>query len=102
LTDTQGINRWGVRVADHGIEDPPVVNLEENPAEIDFPSFTSSVAAMIVNDVIYGSETEDPVELDPGIGCAGLTCLVSTQYGDYYADAALCDVRLPGEWSGER
>jgi len=39
LTDTQGINRWGVRAADHDIEDPRVYDLNTNPTQIDFPEF---------------------------------------------------------------
>ena len=89
LTDTQGANRWGVRVADHDIEDPPVYDLDANPTQIDFPSFTSLVAAMIVNDVIFGSDTDEPVELNPGVARAGLTCFVSTRRGDFYADVVL-------------
>jgi len=89
LTDTQGANRWGVRAADHDIEDPPVYDLDANPAKIDFPSFTSLVAAMIVNDVIFGSDTDEPVELNPGVARAGLTCFVSTRHGDFYADGVL-------------
>jgi hypothetical protein len=89
LTDTQGANRWGVRAADHHIDDPPVYDLDANPTQIDFPSFTSLVAAMIANDVIFGSDAEEPVELNPGVARAGLTCFVSTRYGDFYADAVL-------------
>ena len=57
LTDEQGVNLWGVRAADYDIEDPPVFFLEATPADIDFPNFTSFVAAMIANDAIFGSET---------------------------------------------
>jgi hypothetical protein len=88
LTDTDGINNWGVRAADHDIDDPPVYDLDANPTEIDFPSFTSLVATMIANDVIFHPAT-DPVELNPGVARAGLTCLVSTRHGDFYANAAL-------------
>jgi len=88
LTVTDGINNWGVRAADHDIDDPPVYDLDANPTEIDFPSFTLLVAAMIVNDVIFHPAT-DPVELNPGVARAGLTCLVSTRRGGFYADAAL-------------
>ena len=89
LTDTIGNNNWGVRTADHDIEDPPVYDLDTNPAQVDFPSFTSLVAAMIVNDVIFGSDTDEPMELNPGVARAGLTCFVSNRRGDFYADAVL-------------
>ena len=89
LTDTIGNNNWGVRAADHDIEDPPVYDLDTNPTQIDFPSFTSLVAAMIVNDVIFGSDTDEPKELNPGVARAGLTCFVSNRRGDFYADAVL-------------
>jgi hypothetical protein len=89
LTDTQGANRWGVRAPDHDIEDPPVYNLDASPIQIDFPSFTSLVAAMFVNDVIFGSDTDEPVELIPDVARAGLTCSVSTRHGDFFADAVL-------------
>jgi len=44
---------------------------------------------MIVNDVIFGSDTDEPVELNPSAARAGLTCFVSTRHGDFYADAVL-------------
>ena len=81
LTDTQGANRWGVRAADHDIEDPAVYDLDTKPTQIDFQSFTSLVAAMIVNDVIFSSDTDGPVELNPGVARAGLTCFVSIAVG---------------------
>jgi hypothetical protein len=89
LTDPQAANRWGIRVADHDIDDPPVYDLDAKPTQIDFPSFTSLVAAMIVNDVIFGSDADEPMELNPGVARAGLTRFVSTRRGDFYADAAL-------------
>jgi hypothetical protein len=89
LTDTQGVNYWGVRVADLGSEDPPVFVLEATPDEVAFPSFTSFVAGMIVNDVLFGHATEKPVEVDPRSASANLVCLVSARYGDFYADTTL-------------
>ncbi len=89
LTDPQGANRWGIRVADRDIEDPPVYDLEANPTQIDFPRFTSLVSAMIVNDVIFGSDADEPAELNLGVARAGLTRFVTTRHGDFYADAAL-------------
>ena len=89
LTDTEGINHWGVRVAELDIEDPPVFSLETNPDEVDFPSFTMFVAAMIVGDVIFDYETEAPVELNDDSACADLTCLVSARCGNLFADTAL-------------
>jgi hypothetical protein len=88
LTDTHRVDRWGVRALDHDIEDPPVYDLDTNPTQTIFPSFTSLVAAMIVNDVIFGSDTE-PVELNPDVARGDLTCFVSSPYGDSYADAVL-------------
>lgn len=87
LTDTDGITEWGIRAAEPDIEDPPVFFLQKTP-EIDFQSFTSFVAAMIINDVIFASAT-DPVELNPGAACAGLTCIISSRVGNFYAEAAL-------------
>jgi hypothetical protein len=78
----------GLRAAAPDIEDPPVYDLDANPTEIDFPSFTSLVAAMIVNDVISHPATE-PVGLNPGVARAGLTCFAPTRHGDFHADAAL-------------
>src|SRR5262249_53145081 len=57
LTDTQGINEWGIRAAEPDVEDPPVSLLQKTP-EIDFPSFASFVAGMIINDVIFASATD--------------------------------------------
>ncbi len=88
LTDTDGIKNWGGRAADHDIEDPPVYDLDAKPSEIDFPSFTSLVAVMIVNDVIFHPAAE-PVELNPGVARASLTCFAPTPHGDFYADATL-------------
>jgi hypothetical protein len=89
LTDTQGANWWGFRAVDHDIEDPPVYDLDADPTQVDFPSFTSLVAAMIVNDVIFGSGTDKPVKLNPDAARGDLTCFVSTPRGDFYADAVL-------------
>jgi hypothetical protein len=90
FTDTQGTVRWGIRVADLQIEDPHIISLDGDPNEIDFPTFTSFVAAMIVNDVIFfDDETGGSVELNPASVHIELTCLLSARCGAYYADAAL-------------
>ena len=44
---------------------------------------------MTVNDVIFGSDADEPMELNPGVARAGLTCFVSNRRGDFYADAVL-------------
>jgi hypothetical protein len=90
LTDSAGVNHWGIRVADLGAEDPPVFSLVAH--EIDFSNFSSFVPAMIVNDVIFNYETEAeaPVELNPGAAREALACLISSAgCGDFYADAPL-------------
>lgn len=89
MTDDHGINHWGVRIADCSLEDPPVFRDEPEPAVIDFPSFTAFVPGMILNDVIFGYESESPVELDPEAVRVNLTRLVSAQCGGYYTDGAL-------------
>jgi hypothetical protein len=89
LTDTEGITQWGVRVADLDAEDPPVYSLAAGTDEIEFPTFTSFVGAMIVNDLLFADNREEPVELDPDSARAALQCLVSARCGDFYADAPL-------------
>jgi hypothetical protein len=90
LTDTEGIQEWSVRVADQGIEDPPVVARDGSPGgEVVCATFSSFVAAMIMNDVIFDYETDPPVELDPASARSGLTCLVSGSLGRFFADALL-------------
>ncbi len=59
LHDTGGVNAWSVRVADFEHEDPPVVS--EN--RIACPSFSQFVAAMIINDVLFGDPNEEALEL---------------------------------------
>jgi hypothetical protein len=93
-TDTQGINNWGIRVAHLGIEDPPTFSLEGDSNEIDFPNFTSFVAAMTVNDVLFDYEAEAPVQLDPGSARADLTRLVSARCGDFYLDGSLASATV--------
>jgi hypothetical protein len=88
LTDTQGITHWGVRVADLDIEDPPVVSREAN-IDIVSPSFSKFVAAMIVNDALFDSEFEAPVELVHGSARAEQMCLFSSCFGDFFADGLL-------------
>lgn len=90
LTDTDGVNCWGVRIADLGIEDPPVVCLEENPDSIAFPSFSGFVAAMIINDVLFAEEaTEELVGLNRDAALAALTCVTPSRVGDFFVDAPL-------------
>jgi hypothetical protein len=90
LTDREGINHWGVGIADVEIEDPPVVSYEGNPPNaVDFPTFLSFVTAMIANDVLFDYETEEPVELNPHAACEGMTCIVSARCGDLFADSSL-------------
>lgn len=89
LTDPHGIIGWGVRAADVETDDPPVWCREGPPNEVDFPTFSQFVAAMVVNDVILDHEAGAPAELDPGLARTDLTCLVSARCGEYYADAAL-------------
>lgn len=90
LTDTQGIHHWSVRIADQGIEDPPVILCEGIPdGEVVCASFSKFVAAMIMNDVIFDNETEAPVELYRASARATLTCLVPGAFGDFFADAPI-------------
>lgn len=87
LTDTEGINLWGVCVADLGFEDPPVASEASN--DIEFPCFSMFVGAMIANDVLVGCK-EEPVDLNPDAARAALTCpLVSSGVGNFFADAPL-------------
>ena len=59
LTDTQGVNRWefGLRITTSRIRLSTIWT--SNPTQIDFPSLTSLVAAMIVNDVAFGTNGLD-------------------------------------------
>lgn len=88
LTDTEGINQWGVRVADFDMEDPPVVSDVTNN-EIVARSFSEFVAAMIVNDVLFDHSTEEPIELNPESACAEPMRLFSSCCGDFFADGVL-------------
>jgi hypothetical protein len=88
LGDTGGITHWGVRVADAGIADPPVFELDEDD-EVAFPSFSRFVAAMIVNDVLFDYESEEPVKLTRDSIRTDMTCFVSSRYGDFFADDPL-------------
>ena len=89
LTDTEGINQWGVRVADGDAEDPPVYSVYANPGETEFPSFSTFVAGMVVNDVLVDYETEAPVELNRDSSRAELTFFVASRCGEFLADAPL-------------
>jgi hypothetical protein len=88
LTDTQGVNHWGVRVAELSTEDPPVVSREKSNEAVS-SSFSKFVAAMIVNDVLFDYETEEPVELEHDAARADVMCLVSSCCGDFFADGPL-------------
>jgi hypothetical protein len=90
LTDEDGINSRGIRIADFGVEDPPVVFLDENPDQIVFPIFSGFVAAMIINDVLFFEEAgAEPIALDRDAARAALTCLVPSRVGDFFANAPL-------------
>lgn len=88
LSDTEGINSWRVRVTDFQIDDPPVVSIHDEPGQLAFPRFSQFVAAMIINEVIYGTSME-AAELDPVAARVNLVCLVSSSSGDFYTDASL-------------
>jgi hypothetical protein len=88
LTDTQGVNHWGIRVADLNMEDPPVVSHEKSD-EVVSSSFSRFVASMIVNDVLFDYETEEPVELERGAARANMMRSVSSCRGDFFADGPL-------------
>ena len=90
LTDTEGITEWGIRIADSGIEDPAVFSLDANLDGVEFPSFSGFVAAMIINDVLFGTGAHgDPVELDYEMVQHALTCLVASNCGDFFIDTPL-------------
>jgi hypothetical protein len=89
LTDTEGINLWGIRVADLDIEDPPVVSDASAEYGIVCQNFSRFVAAMIVNDAVFGSATEEPVELKPDSVRANLMCHVASCCGEFLADSPL-------------
>jgi len=86
LTDREGINRWGVRIGESEIDDPPVVCLNYSSVEVAFPSFSNFVAAMIVNDAIFGDVTEDFIELDHETVRQELTCFVASNVGDFFSN----------------
>jgi hypothetical protein len=88
LTDTQGVNHWGVRVAELAMDDPPVVSRESRNENVS-SSFSSFVAAMIVNDVLFDYATEAPVELEPDAVHADKMRSVSSCCGDFFADGPL-------------
>ncbi len=88
LADNGGVNLWGVRVADFQIEDPPVVADAEG-GQVVSAAFTQFVAAMVINDVLFDYETEEPLELRRRSACAEGMRLVSSCYGDFIADGPL-------------
>jgi hypothetical protein len=88
--DTQGATCWGVRIADVRRADPPVVDETEGPDNDVYPSFSKFVAAMIINEVIFGDEGYDEqVDLDPESVRRSLKCLVPGRYGDVFTDGTL-------------
>lgn len=90
MTDTEGVNCWRVRIADLGIDDPPIVCSEENPDSIVFPNFSGFVAAMIINDVLFAGEAQEGlIELNRDPARDALTRLVPSLYGDFFVDAPL-------------
>jgi len=78
------INHWGVRVADIDVEDPPVVSYEKKNEDVS-PSFSKFVAAMIVNDLLFDYETEEPIELERDSIRADGMSYVSSCCGDFFA-----------------
>ena len=88
LTDTAGVNLWGVRVEDLNIEDPPVVSHEKND-DIVSENFSRFVAAMIVNDVLFDYSTEEPISLNHDSVHAERMRLFSSCNGDFLADGPL-------------
>jgi hypothetical protein len=88
MTDVEGINRWGVRVDAPAVEDPPV-HLEGEPAGAVFVTFSDFVGAMVANDVLFADPADPAAELDPATALAGMTRLVSSRVGEYFADAPL-------------
>ena len=88
LTDTEGINSWGVRVADLELDDPPVVSREKNN-DIVSRSFSEFVAAMIVNDLLFDYRTEEPIELKRDSVGAEEMRYVASCCGDFFTDGPL-------------
>lgn len=89
LTDPYGITSWRVSCRRLHVDDPPV----DSDDEIDegaFSCFTDFVAAMTVNDAIFGDPmVDDTVELNPRDARRTLARLVASRVGDFYADAPL-------------
>ena len=83
-----GVNSWGVRVADLTNEDPPVYDLDAS-LEPDFPAFSTFVASMIINAVIFDYEAEEPIELSRAQAARDLHCFLSTRRGDFLTEGAL-------------
>ena len=85
LHDKDGVNEWSIRIADLQQEDPPVVADDK----IASPSFSKFVAAMIINDVLFDYETEEPVELKRAAACVEGMRIVASCFGDFVADGPL-------------
>ncbi|WP_345322615.1 hypothetical protein [Novipirellula rosea] len=85
LTDEDGISNWGVMSQDLRIDDPPVVPLEPLGETMSL-SFSMFVLEMVVNDVIFDNNKDDPAELS---ATSGLSCFASTPVGDFMADGPL-------------
>jgi len=89
LTDLEGITLWGVRVADLDKDDPPVVTLEKNDPVFACPNFTEFVAAMIVGEVVFDYDVEEPVKLRHDAVQEVPMLRVASCFGDVFVDGSL-------------
>jgi hypothetical protein len=89
LTDPYGVTSWRVRCGRLRLDDPPVECDDEFDGAA-FSCFTDFVAAMAVNDALFGDPTiDDPVESNPREARRSLVRAVASRVGDFYADAPL-------------
>jgi hypothetical protein len=83
LTDTVGATSWEIRLADFHELDPPVYSVEMDCRVS--PSFSKFVAAMTINDVLFGDD-EEPEEVRLLAAQQVLTSFLSSPIGDYFTD----------------
>jgi hypothetical protein len=88
LSDTHGVTCWGIRERDLSLEDPPVVS-EENVDQSICSSFSEFVAAMVVNDVLFGDESQEPAELNRNPAYVDQMFQFASCYGDFLSDGPL-------------
>lgn len=88
LTDPDGINDWGIRIADLANDDPPVVTGKGNP-HIACSAFTQFVATTIACNAIFDCGVDGPVELRPDAIHDASMLHIASCFGDVFVDGSL-------------